>query len=100
MLSISSGIGIFFGCFKKPQNTTESFLVADRKMSTIPVAMSLFASYISSITILGGPLESFNYGLMFTWAPMGFFICMLITASLFVPFFVELGFTSAYQVFS
>lgn len=32
MLCISAGIGIFFGCFGKRQQTTKQFLIAERKM--------------------------------------------------------------------
>ncbi|CAF0820054.1 unnamed protein product [Brachionus calyciflorus] len=79
MLSISSGI------------------VADREMGSLPVSISLFASYISSASVFGGPLEAYNHGIMFIWCVLGYRICTFITSKIFIPLFVELGYTSAYE---
>lgn len=98
MLSISVGIGIFFGCFGKKQETSQDIFVTDRKMGVFPVSMSLLASFISSATILGGPLESYAYGLMYLWSIVGFSICACLASYIFVPLFYNLGYTSAYQV--
>lgn len=53
VLLISLGIGIFYARRGKKDNTTSSFLMADRQMSILPVSMSLLASFLSAITILG-----------------------------------------------
>lgn len=52
VLCISAGIGIFFGCIKKQKNTDE-FLLGNRKMGILPVSLSLLASFMSAITLLG-----------------------------------------------
>jgi len=41
VLAISVSIGIFYGCFGSKQKTTKEYLLADRKMSSIPVALSM-----------------------------------------------------------
>lgn len=51
MLIGSLGIGVYYGI--KGNKTTEEFLLAGRSLSPVPVAMSLIATYISSISILG-----------------------------------------------
>lgn len=43
MLAISAGIGLWFGCFNKGEQTTEEYLLGGRKMKTIPIAISLIA---------------------------------------------------------
>ncbi|RNA14765.1 sodium-coupled monocarboxylate transporter 1-like [Brachionus plicatilis] len=96
MLCISTGIGIFFGCFGKKLEANSVFVV-DRSMGSIPVSMSLFASFISSATILGTPLEVYNSGIMFMWSIVGFAISCIITCQVFVPLFIRLGYTSAYE---
>ena len=71
MLLLSAGIGIFFGFFKKTKNqTAKDILVANRQMGTLPASLSLLASFMSGITILGNPSETYNYGLMFMWTGM------------------------------
>ena len=48
---VSLVIGAYYGI--KENKTTEDFLMAGRSMSPIPVALSLIATFISSIAILG-----------------------------------------------
>lgn len=97
MLCISAGIGIFFGCFGK-KNERENFFLVNRSMGSIPVSMSLFASFISSATILGTPLEVYNNGIIFLWSIVGYAICCILTNQVFVPLFFKLDYTSAYEV--
>ena len=54
MLSLSSVIGLYFGCTAryKPQ-TTADYLMAGRSMGILPVSLSLLASFMSAITLLG-----------------------------------------------
>jgi Na+/proline symporter len=69
MLSISAGIGVFYGCFRRnKQQTSKELLVANGQMGVFPAALSLLASFMSGITILGNPAESYNYGTMFMWS--------------------------------
>lgn len=124
LLLISASIGVFFGFFGKKATSSKELLVADRKMGLFPTAMSLLASFMSGITILGNPSESYNYGTMFWWAgtiiridhvhmilnipkQSLYFICIIalaytfsvsITAHIFIPLFVELDITSGYEV--
>ncbi|XP_071481625.1 sodium-coupled monocarboxylate transporter 1-like [Diadema antillarum] len=94
MLSISAGIGIFYGCTGSRQSTTKEFLLADGNMSMFPVAMSLVASFISAITVLGTPSEMYLYGSMF-WL-FGFaYIGAGLVSSLFLPVFMGINITSA-----
>ena len=43
ILSVSLGIGFFFGCFGDANKSTEEYLLGGRKMKTIPIAISLIA---------------------------------------------------------
>lgn len=76
MLLISAGIGIFYGCFGKKATTSKELLVANRQMTLFPTAMSLLASFMSGITILGNPAESYNYGTMFWWTSRRLFLSL------------------------
>ncbi|ELT90150.1 hypothetical protein CAPTEDRAFT_69450, partial [Capitella teleta] len=54
VLLISLGIGVFYARKgRQKKQTIDSFLMADRSMSILPVSMSLLASFLSAITILG-----------------------------------------------
>lgn len=68
MLAISMAIGLFYGCKnrKKPQSSKE-LLVAGGKMGVFPSSLSLLASFMSGVTILGNPAESYSYGFIYIW---------------------------------
>lgn len=52
MLLASLAIGIFYA-YKDKDKANEEFLLGGRTMSCVPVSMSLVASYISAILVLG-----------------------------------------------
>ena len=60
MLLTSAVIGIFF--WWKGQKNTEEFLMAGRSMGTLPMTLSLVASFMSAITLLGTPAEMYVSG--------------------------------------
>ncbi|KAK4008520.1 Uncharacterized protein APZ42_013873 [Daphnia magna] len=97
MLVISAIIGIYYACFGAKQNTTSEFLMAGRNMGTFPVAMSLIASFMSAITLLGTPAEVYQYGTMYWLIVLAFFLVMPATNYLYMPIFYELHVTSAYE---
>ncbi|XP_071963065.1 putative sodium-dependent multivitamin transporter [Antedon mediterranea] len=94
---IAAVTGIYHGFAKGGQTTTEEFLVADRSMFSLPIAMTLLASFISPITILGKPAEIYTYGGQY----FVFIICHLLLfpaiAFIFIPVFHGLRITSAYE---
>ena len=51
MLLVSAIIGVFY--WWKGQKNTDEFLLASRSMSTLPMTLSLVASFMSAITLLG-----------------------------------------------
>ena len=44
MLAVSAAIGIFYGCRGSKQKTTKEFLLANRSLSIVPVAISILVS--------------------------------------------------------
>ena len=72
--------------------------MAERSMYSIPIAISVLASYCSGITILGIPGEVFTYGVQYWVVIFSFFITIPVTAIVYIPVFHGLGVTSAYEV--
>ncbi|XP_061870770.1 sodium/iodide cotransporter [Colius striatus] len=97
MLLISTGIGLFHGLAKGGQKTSEDFFTGGRQMSALPVGLSLSASFMSAIQVLGVPAEAYRYGAKFLWMCMGQLLNTLLTAQLFLPVFYRLGLTSTYE---
>ncbi|XP_067948589.1 sodium-coupled monocarboxylate transporter 2-like [Watersipora subatra] len=96
-LITSAAIGVYFACSGNKQKTTKEFLLADGNMSVWPVSMSLFASFMSAISTLGIPSDTYTYGLMFIYAALGFIPAMFFAGHLYIPVFYNLKLTSIYE---
>ncbi|XP_071953227.1 sodium-dependent multivitamin transporter-like isoform X2 [Antedon mediterranea] len=73
------------------------FLMADRSMFSLPVAISVLASFCSAITILGIPAEIFKHGVQYWLIIWSYFLVIPITALVFIPVFYDLKVISAYE---
>lgn len=67
-------------------------------MYTLPVAMSLTATFMSALTLLGAPAEMYIYATMFWWICLAFIIAIAISSQIFIPFFYKLKLTSMFEV--
>ncbi|XP_060089353.1 sodium/iodide cotransporter [Heteronotia binoei] len=97
MLLISTSIGLFYALRKGGQKTSDDFFTGGRQMSAIPVGLSLSASFMSAIQVLGVPAEAYRYGMKFIWMCLGQCLNTLLTAYLFLPVFYRLQLTSTYE---
>ena len=51
----------------------------------------------SAITILGTPVEYYYYGTMFFYFFVTYFVCTILSAHVFVPMYMDFGFTTTYE---
>lgn len=98
MLLVSTAIGLFYALAKGGQKTSEDFFMGGRQMPAVPVGLSLSASFMSAVQVLGVPAEAYRYGLKFLWMCLGQALSTLLTAFVFLPVFYRLGLTSTYEV--
>ncbi|CAL8103918.1 unnamed protein product [Orchesella dallaii] len=97
VLAISVGIGIFFGCFGSKNKSNEEYLLGGRRMNPIPVALSLLCSYVSSITLLGTPVEIYYYGSQLSMVLLAYIPLTLSLAFIYVPIYFQLQYTSIFE---
>lgn len=97
MLTLSALIGLYFGCFKTGQNSEFGYLLGDRSMTTLPIAVSLVSSYISAITLLGVPTEIYTYGTQFFLANITNILVGIVTGVIYLPVFYKLQLVSLYE---
>ncbi|XP_026322025.1 putative sodium-dependent multivitamin transporter [Hyposmocoma kahamanoa] len=93
----SLAIGVYFRFSGGKQKTNEEYLLADRNMSILPVAVSLMASFMSAITLLGVSSENYNYGMMFVLVNFAYGFGTPIASRLYLPVFFGLQKTSTYE---
>lgn len=98
MLLISAAIGIYYAFAGGGQQTSKDFLMGGRSMSAVPVALSLTASFMSAVTVLGTPAEVYRFGAIFSIFGITYFFVVVISAEVFLPVFYRLGITSTYEV--
>lgn len=95
---VSAGVGLFQAIRSRKETSSQEFLLGGRQMTAVPVAMSLTASFMSGITVIGTPAEAYLYGAAFWIFGFSYAIMSVITAEIFVPLFYRLGITSTYEV--
>ncbi|KAM3877754.1 sodium-coupled monocarboxylate transporter 1 [Diretmus argenteus] len=93
----SAGIGLFQAIRGRKETTSDEFLLGGRQMTAVPVAMSLTASFMSGITVIGTPAEAYRFGTAFWLFGISYGIMSTVTAEIFVPVFYRLGITSTYE---
>ncbi|MHC4879769.1 MAG: sodium:solute symporter family transporter [Planctomycetota bacterium] len=77
--------------------STDDFFLGGRNLPSWAVGISLIASLLSTITYLGMPGEMFRTGIGFLTRQLGIPIVLLIVWFVWVPFFMRLKLTSAYE---
>lgn len=97
-LILSTCIGIYFAFFaKRKQNTTSEYLMGGRTMGIFPISMSLIASYISGISLLGLPAEMYVYGTQYWMIVVSEFVVSITMIFVYLPVFYKLQITSSYE---
>ncbi|KAK9712461.1 Sodium:solute symporter family [Popillia japonica] len=97
VLVISACIGIYYRFTGGRQKTVKEYLLADRNMPIFPVAVSLMASFMSAVTLLGVSSENYVYGIQFVVINVAYVLCTPIVAYIYLPIFYNLQVTSAYE---
>ena len=101
VLVISAGIGVFYVVkeyLSTKRATADDVLMGGRDIGIFPIAMSLMASFMSAITVLGTPTEMYNNNTSYWIAGLAMIPTVITTNHVFLPFFHELSLTSAYEV--
>ncbi|KAM8972006.1 sodium-coupled monocarboxylate transporter 1-like [Pelodytes ibericus] len=97
VLLISAAIGVYYAIVGIGKETSEEFLTGGRSMSAVPVAMSLTASFMSAVTILGTPADVYRYGAIYSIFAITYALVVIISAEIFLPVFYRLKITSTYE---
>uniref|UniRef100_A0A8D0CDP3 Solute carrier family 5 member 8 n=1 Tax=Salvator merianae TaxID=96440 RepID=A0A8D0CDP3_SALMN len=97
MLFFSAIIGIIFA-ISGVHKSHKDYLMAGRTLHCGPVALSLTASFMSAVTVLGTPAEIYRFGTSFVLFAVAYMLMVTISAEVFVPVFYRLGISSTYEI--
>ncbi|XP_069864641.1 sodium/iodide cotransporter [Dipodomys merriami] len=97
LLLAGAGAGLRAGLARGGPRSADDFFTGGRRLAAAPVGLSLAASFMSAVQVLGVPAEAARFGLKFLWMSLGQLLSSALTAALFLPLFYRLGLTSTYQ---
>lgn len=100
VLVVSAGIGVFYMIkeyLASKSATSEDILMGGRDIGIFPIAMSLMASFMSAITVLGTPTEMYNNNTSYWISGLAMIPTVIITNHIFLPFYHGLNLASAYE---
>ncbi|XP_046379091.2 sodium-coupled monocarboxylate transporter 1-like [Haliotis rufescens] len=95
MLALSFGIGVFFAVRSK--NTRETYLMGNREMGVFSVAISMFVTLQSAVSLLGYPSEIYTYGTMVTYVFIGHSLSYVACVYTCLPLLYPLRIVSIYE---
>ncbi len=81
----------------KLERTTESYFLANRSMPWWAVGLSVMATQLSAITLVGTTGQGYNDGLRFVQFYYGLPLAMIILCATLVPFFYRARVYTAYE---
>ncbi|XP_046660455.1 sodium-coupled monocarboxylate transporter 2-like isoform X2 [Homalodisca vitripennis] len=96
VLALSTAISLYHG-LKSGAGTVSSYVLGDKRMNVFPVTMSLIASHVSSVTVIGVPSEVYMYGTQYYTVIISGVIVTIINTCFFIPVFYKLQLTSLYE---
>lgn len=95
-LALSALIGIYFAWVDR-NKSADDYMMGGRSVGPLPIACSLATTFFSAVTVLGTPVEYYQYGTMFTYFLITYLLCSILIAELFGPLYHDLGITSTYE---
>ncbi|XP_050435700.1 sodium-coupled monocarboxylate transporter 1-like [Adelges cooleyi] len=97
MMTLSVLIGLYYGFVERKQNTVDDYLLGGKHMSVFPITMSLIASHVSGVTLLGVPSEVYVYGAQYLIIGVINIFIIIIVIYIYLPVFYDLQLTSVYE---
>lgn len=79
------------------QGSTDEYFRGARRLPWWAIGFSIIATSFSAASLLGGPGEGYNHGLLYLQLQFGDLLGYLLVIFLFLPFFVGLNLTTAYE---
>lgn len=93
-VAVISCIGSLF--YRRKASASEYF-VGGRRMTAIPVAISLVAADMSAISYMGAPAWTYAHNLALVWSSWSYLFVAPIVMYVFMPFYARFKFYTAYE---
>ncbi|XP_060071967.1 sodium-coupled monocarboxylate transporter 1-like [Ylistrum balloti] len=96
-LCVCIGIGVYYGYQTNKNPTLENYFFGNRRLLVVPVAMSIFVTFISAISVMGIPAEIYLFGIRMIHGVVAYVLSICIANVTVVPLLYPLKLTSTYE---
>lgn len=96
-LLLSLLIGVWYAYRDRTNKSTDNYYYGNRNMSPVSVGVSIAVSFISAITVLGYPAETYMYGTVTMWYCFQLVIPNTIACLYYIPLVHRLKLKTIYQ---
>ncbi|GFR31354.1 sodium-coupled monocarboxylate transporter 1 [Trichonephila clavata] len=96
-LLIPSVIGIVFRFSGGKQKSIKEYFLAGKNASKLPVIMSITATTLSSIFMIGAPSEVYRFGPLYCLFAVTLGVGLLIVSHIFIPVYFQCNVSSIYE---
>nr|XP_034831328.1 sodium-coupled monocarboxylate transporter 2-like isoform X2 [Maniola hyperantus] len=96
-LGVVIGIILYFLFVNNKYNTVAGFLFGAKNMSVVSISLALIASHLTSITLLGVPVEIYLRGTQYWASALSLIIVTFLTAVIYLPVFHRLQLSSSFE---
>ncbi|CAG9793776.1 unnamed protein product [Diatraea saccharalis] len=97
ILGVIIGIILYFNVVNRKYNSVDGFLFGGKNMSVISISLALIASHLTSITLLGVPVEIYLRGTQYWASALSLIIVTFLTAVIYLPVFHKLQLSSSFE---
>lgn len=81
----------------RQQTNTDEYFRGERQLPWWAIGFSIIATSFSAASLLGGPGEGYDHGFLYLQLQLGDLVGYILVMLLFLPFFVQLNLTTAYE---
>lgn len=98
VLGIIVGIIVYYNLVnRKYNNSVSGFLFGAKNMSIISITIALISSHLTSITLLGVPVEIYLRGTQYWASALSLIVVTFLTAYIYLPVFHKLQLSSSFE---
>ncbi|XP_034544792.1 sodium-coupled monocarboxylate transporter 1-like [Notolabrus celidotus] len=96
MLVVSAAVGFYYAWVSR-KGDSRDFLTGGRRLTALPVSLSLTANFMSSITVLSNPAEVYRFGANLILFSVAYVVSVMVTSETFLPVYYRLSIASVYE---
>ncbi|XP_078483735.1 sodium-coupled monocarboxylate transporter 1-like isoform X1 [Ciona intestinalis] len=90
-------VGGYYAYKARRDDSVANYYFGNRKIPPIPLGLSLAVTYISALTMIGIPTETYTYGMINIWHMTGTLIPSVFVCIYFIPLYYRLQLSTIYE---